>query len=287
MARVLICRKLMIARSLTILLFVCPFLGAAQSSQEVPGELVRRVVQNELRAEEQDHSHWMFRLETEKKNAQTEVDEVIETKDGDLKRPLLFNGRELTPIEQQESDKRLEQLVQNPAVLRKSLKDENQDNARSQRLLKMLPDAFLFNYGEQRGDLVQLSFRPNPNFHPRNHEAQVFHAMQGVLWVDNKQNRLAEISGQLIDEVRFGGGLLGHLNKGGTFDVKQTMVSPGYWELTVLNVQMNGKALFFKTISVKEKYFRTEFKRVPDDLTVAEAAEMLRKEVAPQRTNRP
>jgi Tfp pilus assembly PilM family ATPase len=91
----------------------------------------------------------------------------------------------------------------------------------------------------------------------------------------------------LIDEVRFGGGLLGHLNKGGTFDVKQTMVSPGYWELTVLNVQMNGKALFFKTISVKEKYFRTEFKRVPDDLTVAEAAEMLRKEVASQRTNRP
>ena len=145
----------------------------------------------------------------------------------------------------------------------------------------MLPDAFLFNYGEQRGDLVQLSFRQNPHFHPRNHEEQVFHAMQGSLSVDNKQNRLAEISGKLMDEVRFGGGLLGHLNKGGTFDVRQTMVSPGYWELTVLNVQMNGKALFFKTISVKQKYFRTEFKHVRDDLTVAQAAEMLKKEAHP------
>ena len=287
MTMVLIRRKIMIAPSFVILVLVHSLLGSAQLSQEPPEELARRVIQNELWAEEQDHSHWMFRLETEKKNAQREVDEVIETKDGNLRRPLLFNGRELTPRQQQESDKRLEQLAQNPAVLRKSLKDQNQDNARSQRLLKMLPDAFIFNYGEQRGDLVQLTFRPNPRFHPGNHEAQVFHAMQGSLWVDSKQSRLAEISGKLTDEVRFGGGLLGHLNKGGTFDVKQTMVSPGYWELTVLNVQMNGKALFFKTISVKQKYFRTEFKRVPDDLTVAQAAEMLKKEVASKRTNRP
>ena len=277
----------MISTSLVILFLVCPFLGAAQSSQEAPGELVRRVLQNELRAEEQDHSHWMLRLETEKKDGQTEVDEVIETKDGDLKLPLLFNGRDLTPRQQQESDKRLEQLAQNPAVLRKSLKDQNQDNARSQGLLKMLPDAFIFKQGEQRGDLLQLTFNPNPRFHPRNHEARVFHAMQGSIWVDNKQNRLAEISGKLIDEVRFGGGLLGHLNKGGTFDVKQVMVSPGYWELTVLNVQMRGTALFFKTISVRQKYFRTEFKRVPDELTVAQAAEMLKKEVASKRTKRP
>lgn len=101
--------------------------------------------------------------------------------------------------------------------------------------------------------------------------------MDGNIWVDDKQNRLAEIKGQLIGEVRFGGGLLGHLDKGGTFDVKQEMVSPGYWELTVLNVQMRGKALFFKTISVKQKYLRTEFKRVPDELTVSHAAEMLKK----------
>ena len=39
----------------------------------------------------------MFRLETATKNGQQEVDEVVETKDGDLKIPILINGGEVTP----------------------------------------------------------------------------------------------------------------------------------------------------------------------------------------------
>jgi hypothetical protein len=31
-------------------------------------------------------------------------------------------------------------------------------------MLKMLPDAFLFQYGEQRGNLVELKFSPNAAF---------------------------------------------------------------------------------------------------------------------------
>jgi hypothetical protein len=124
---------------------------------------------------------------------------------------------------------------------------------------------------------VQLTFKPNPKFHPATHEEQVFHAMEGSLWVDEKQNRLAEISGRLIEKVKFGGGLLGHLDEGGTFDVRQQEVGPGYWELTQLNVQMRGKALFFKTIAVHQMQSRSEFKRVPDNLTIAQAAEMLKK----------
>ena len=195
------------------LLVIYSFSGSAQPSQPPPDELIRRVVRNELRAEDQDHSHWMFRLETEKKNAQKEVDEVVETKNGDLMLPILINGHELTAKQQQESDKRLEQLLHSPEALRKSLKDKNQDAARSQRLLRMLPDALIFNYGERRGDLVQLTFKPNPDFHPGSREAEVFHAMDGSLWVDSKQERVAEITGRLVKAVKFGGGLLGHLDK--------------------------------------------------------------------------
>lgn len=72
---------------------------------------------------------------------------MVETQNGDLKRPLLINGRALTAEQQQKSDKRIRQFVRNPATLRKSLNEKNQDAARSQRLLKMLPDAFHFNYG--------------------------------------------------------------------------------------------------------------------------------------------
>jgi len=266
-----------------IIVQLCILLSRFASAQSVGGqgsevpanELVRHVVANELKAEQQDRSHWSFRLEHEP-NGQNEVDQVVDTKDGDLQRPLLINDRALTAEQQQKSDKRIQQFVLKPAALQKSLNEKNQDAARSQRLLKMLPDAFHFTYGEHRGDLIQLKFSPNPSFHPSTHEAEVFHAMEGTVCVNGKQARVEEITGHLIHEVKFAGGLLGHLNKGGTFDVKQAEVAPGYWELTFLKVQMKGKALFFKTIGVEQNYSRSDFRQVPDDLTLAQAADVLR-----------
>ena len=45
-----------------------------------------------------------------------ETDEVVETKDGDLKRPLEINGR---GINEAEANRRVEQLVQNLGALGK------------------------------------------------------------------------------------------------------------------------------------------------------------------------
>ena len=274
-----------IARLCLLAFLLCPFSGA-QPAEESAEELVRRVVAHELKAQEEDHSHWMFRLQSEGRDGATQVEEVVQTKTGDLKRPIMINGRELTAQEQEQADQRIEQLIRNPAALRKGAKEKNEDQVRSQRLLKMMPDAFLFRCGERRGDVVQLNFRPNPHFKPRTREAQVFHAMEGSISLDSKRNRLAEISGHLTREVKFAGGLLGHLDEGGQFDVKQAEVAPGYWELTVLNLQMKGKALFFKTIGAQQKFYKSDFKLVPDDLTMAQAAALLRKQAPshPQST---
>jgi hypothetical protein len=247
----------------------------AQGPLPSPGDLVRQMVDHELKTEQADNSHWLFRRQIQKPNGAKETDEVVETKDGDLARPLEINGNE---ISKQQADQQVQRAMRNSSALRKAMHDKNEDAARSQRMLKMLPDAFNYKYGEHRGDLVELLFSPNPKFRPPNHEAEVFHAMQGTLWLDSKQLRLEELSGHLIHEVKFMGGVLGHLDPGGTFDVKQSEVAPGYWELVLLNVHMRGKALFFKTISVQQNRTRSDFERVPDDLTLAKGAAMLEKQ---------
>jgi hypothetical protein len=169
--------------------------------------------------------------------------------------------------------------MRDPAGLQKSQREKNEDQARSQRFLKALPDAFVFEYEQRREDLVELRFKPNAHFRPTSHEAAVLHAMEGTLWVSGRQKRLVEISGHLTHPVNFGGGLLGHLDAGGHFYVKQEEVQPGCWELAILDVDMKGKALFFKTISVQEKMERGMFRRVRDDLTVTEGANLLHEQV--------
>jgi hypothetical protein len=146
-------------------------------------------------------------------------------------------------------------------------------------LFNILPDVFVFSYAGRQGDLATLTFRPNPNFKPASIETRIFHAMQGEMTVDTKQERLSAINGQLMEDVKFGGGLLGHLDKGGKFEVRQTEVAAGQWEMTVLGVDMKGKALLFKTIGMQEAENHSDFHRVPDGLTLGEARDILARQI--------
>jgi hypothetical protein len=142
----------------------------------------------------------------------------------------------------------------------------------------MIPDAFLFEYAGQSANAIKLNFKPNPRFQPPSREGKVLQQMAGEMWVDANQQRLISITGQLMNDVKFGGGLLGHLEKGGQFIVNRAEIAPGDWELTALTVNMQGKALLFKNIAVQQKEVHSNFERVPDELTMADAANVLLKQ---------
>jgi hypothetical protein len=48
-----------------------------------------------------------------------------------------------------------------------------------------------------------------------------------------------------------------------------------HWEVTDIAVNMRGKALLFKTISVQQKEVHRNFERVGDDLNMSDAAALL------------
>ncbi len=240
-------------------------------------ELARKVVTNELKAEDQDQTRWMYRMEHDELG-KSQIKEVVETEEGALERLLFLNGRPLTPEEQKKEDERIQRVCTDPRELQKLRRERQQDGEQARHLLKLLPDAFNFTYARRQRDVVKLNFKPNPKFKPPSREAHVFHDMAGSIWVNTKELRLAGIDGQLMQEVKFGGGLLGHLDKGGYFQVKQTEVGAGHWDMTFLDVNMNGKALIFKTIAVREKELHSDFRRVPDTLTLEQAANLLKQQ---------
>jgi hypothetical protein len=64
---------------------------------------------------------------------------------------------------------------------------------------------------------------------------------------------------------------LGQLATGGTFDVKQAGVGGGNWEMTLLHVNMQGKALFFKTSGVREDKRFADDQHSPAGMALPEA----------------
>jgi hypothetical protein len=237
-------------------------------------DLARKVVTNELRIQNEEQSHWMYRLEKEE-DGRKEVQKLLETKHGSLSQLLSIDGHSLDAKQQRKENQRLQRLVSHPDEQRKLRQASNKKAAQGARLFRILPDVFVFNYASRQGDLVTLNFTPNPTFQPPSLEARVFHGMEGEMTVDTTQERLVELNGQLMEDVNFGFGVLGHLDKGSTFEIRQTEVIPGHWEMTTLQVNMRGKALLFKTIGVQVTEDHSDFHRVPDDMTLEEAADLL------------
>lgn len=186
-------------------------------------------------------------------------------------------GKPLTGAQEANEAKRILRFSHSPDEQRKAEEARRKDAEQCNTFLRMIPDAFVFEYAGESGNAAKLNFKPNPHFQPPSREGKVLQQMAGEMWVDVRQQRLISISGQLTNEVKFGGGLLGHLEKGGRFIVKRAEIAPGDFELTELTVNMQGKALLFKSIAVQQKEVHSNFERMPDELSLADAANVLLK----------
>ncbi len=263
-----------------VILLLVSRMSSAQSQSQAqlsPSDLIRAVIHSELKTSDVTEIRWKY-LVNKDVDGKQETREVVETKSGSLDRLIAIAGRPLSDAQQRGETERILRLSYNPEEQRKLEQTRRKDAEQCNAFLQMVPDAFLFEYAGASGSLVKLTFKPNPGFRPPSREGKVLHEMAGEIWVDAKQQRLVSINGQLINEVKFAGGLFGHLEKGGQFSVKRAEIIPGQWEVTETAVNMRGKALLFKTISVQQKELHLNFERVPDDLTLSDAAGLLLKQ---------
>ena len=261
--------------------------STACSARVEPGELVRKTVANEIRASKDDSARFMFRsTKATPKGSVTKI--YIETKEGTAGMVVAYNGKPLSPEQRKAELARIERFLKNPDELAKKRRQEQQDADRTLRIVRALPDAFLYEYAGQQqetatvgrlGDpLVVLKFRPNPRYEPPSRVEQALTGMEGVLLLDTRCHRLASIDGTLFKDVSFGWGILGHLDKGGHFLVQQQEISDDYWAISSMKLDITGRVLLVKSLVFSMTEVFSDFKQVPKDITFAQAVEMLEKE---------
>jgi hypothetical protein len=269
--------RFMFATVILVLVFRFSIAQAQSNAQISPADLIKAVIRSELNPSDGSEVRWKY-LQVKEVDGKQETRQVVETKSGSLDRLITIAGTPLSSGQQRDETERILRLSHNPEEQHKLEQARKKDAEQCDAFFKMVPEAFLFEFAGQSGNVVKLVFKPNPAFQPASREGKVLHEMAGEVWVDAKQQRLVSINGHLVNEVKFAGGLLGHLEKGGQFAVKRTEVAPARWEVTEMAVNMQGKALLFKTISVQQKELHQDFERVPDDLTIADAAAILLKQ---------
>jgi hypothetical protein len=132
-------------------------------------QFLRKAVDSELKAQDSDHTHWMYHVKA-RESGNEEVKWVIETRDGDLERLQSVNGKPITAEQERQENRRIERLLYKNDEQKKRRRAQQEDDRTTEHLFRMLPDAVLANYGERKGDLVEILFRPNRNFRPMSHE---------------------------------------------------------------------------------------------------------------------
>jgi hypothetical protein len=260
--------------TIALVLTVCNAAAApAQSSQPLADELVNIVVANEL-ADRVERRKWMYVIEKQVgKQALTE--KQVETNAGPIYRVLAIDGKPLDPDQRQQDNARIDRLLHDPGEQLKVKRAHDEDEQKLETLMRLMPEVFLYDYDGVEETLVRVKFRPNPNYNPSTYEARVVHSLAGTILIDLQQKRLIKLSGQLINSVEFGYGLLGHIDNGGTVEIGRIEVGASQWKTALIDIQLSGRLVLFKTISKQEYETRSDFRAVSSDLSLFEASQIL------------
>jgi hypothetical protein len=284
-----------LALLLTLLTPVPP--TQAQTAQPTDASaLVRRAIQNREDAAKTHRPlrYLLRKTDDHRDTAPDTTKDIIETDQGDVARLIAIHNQPLTPEANQAELDRLHTLAHHPEIQEHRHQREQKDAARVNRLMRLLPDAFLYRdqgttpcpAGAAPGRTGEatchhLSFSPNPSFEPPDVEANIFRGLAGDLWIDQAQERLTRLDAHVIANVDFGWGILGKLDKGGTIQLEQSDIGNHDWELTTLKLNLKGKALMLKSLDIQLTEQASHFSQVPSGVDYRKAIELLENSIAP------
>jgi hypothetical protein len=246
---------------------------------EPTGTLVKEACFNAIQQREAK-SLWSYRVERHD-DKHIILEQVIETVDTPVTHLLAVDGHAPTAAQLQEEDDRHRRLLRNLAGQSALKKDHDEDSKKMEEMLRIIPEAFVFqDLGKQRG-LEKIAFHPNPDFKPKTYEQRILHTLVGTAFIDLHDKQIARISASLAERVEFGLGLLGRVDKGGSMNITRTRLSAGVWQVSVEKIDLSGRMAIFKSLNRHKDEQRSDFKPVAPGTTVAQALDELEKSGPP------
>jgi hypothetical protein len=203
------------------------------------------------------------------------TERVVETAAGKVRLLLAEDGKPLS-IQQQTAEKaKLADIAAHPETFQRREQAMKNDEQHAEQMLALLHKAFLFDEPHPDGSDVRIGYRPDPAYQPKTMEEKVLHAMSGEVLVDERSMQLHRIEGKVPADVSLGYGILGTIHAGSSFTTTHEMEPGGEWKDALVTTAIEGKAMLFKEIGRNEHVVHSEFKRVADDISVAQAVELL------------
>ena len=237
--------------------------------------LIGDACHNELQQHEK-RTLWFYVAERHTNN-HVFREQVIETVDAPVRHLLAVDGYPPTSVQMKEENDRHRELLNNASRRHALQKQQDDDDKKMEELLRIIPEAFVFEDQGKEGQSERIAFHPNPGFKPKTYEQRILHALDGIVVIDLHDKRIARLSGSLGTRVGFGYGLIGHVEQGGTTEITRVHLSPGVWKTSAEKIDIDGRFAILKTINKHQDESRTGFEPVAPGTTFAQALNEIEK----------
>ena len=239
--------------------------------------VVDKMAANEVAARQQRSQ---FSFVSEERSVRTGghlwKENVVETRDGALRRLIAIDNKPLTPGEVAAEQHRIDYLVAHPDDFRRQNQAHKDDETRATQLMQMLSSAFVLTPNGEVNGCTRFTFQPKPEFRPSSYQERVAHEMAGTVSIKQPDNRLCTLQATIIHPVEFGFGMLGHIDQGGSFSLARRQIGAKDWKSDRISVHISGRILLLKSLAQDQDTVRSEIRTVPQNLTLTQAAQLIR-----------
>ncbi len=244
-----------------------------------PQTLVERMVANEdAEAAHRGHFTYVSEERSDRTGGHLWRERIAETNAGKVRMLIAEDGRTITGDRAAVERARLADIAAHPELFEKREQARKNDEEHAKQMLDLLPKAFVLENLRPEGEFVRIDFRPRPEYQARSLEERILHSMHGSLLVEPKLARLRSIQGRLPQDVAIGFGIIATIEAGSSFETTRQLVPGGEWKTHTLNTDIDGRAIFFKSIGKKEHAEHSTFRQIPPGMTVPEAVALLERE---------
>jgi hypothetical protein len=262
-----------------------PVVGAAplQAQAKVgptAKDVVAQMLENEKQAMTRRGMYEYVLLErSERTGGHLWTEHVVETPVGRIRFLMQEDGKPLPPEREAQERGRLADILAHPDVYEVREHAQKDDEEKARQMMSILQKAFIMENMRAEGPDWRIDLRPDPNYSPDGMQEKVMHAMSGYILVNQKELRIHRLEGNLPQDLSIGFGILATVHAGTHFVTERSEVGDE-WRTTHVVSVLNGRIIFFKTLSKNQDMVRQQFHKLEQPLTLKEAVALA--ETAPR-----
>ena len=120
-----------------------------------------------------------------------------------------------------------------------------------------------------------FDYKGNPDAKPSNLGEEIIRHLSGTLWIDERDEAIVRVTGNLDDNFHVGGGLFVNIKKGSWFNYNQSIVNGEIWFPSQLTLHADGRFLLLKGFNSDARQTYSDYRKLKTSVTILPGTQVL------------